>query len=458
MAYGFRLVIYLFLAWLLTACHHLDPNRILLRQLSVVSVPDKLDAGLRMQAFDFVWSTINERYYDPNLNGVNWISVRDQYRPLVVNAPDDDAFWAALDQMAGEMHDGHTRVESPKEAKLHDRSAMVSFGFGLIRHNDELFVDAISPEGDAWWAGVRKGMQLISINGQDAISTLTRLQQNVRNSSTLRARDRVALGKLLQGEPDTQAAMRFQRPDGSEIAAVLTRRVLNSPPRLISRRLPSGYGYIRFNEFKPSLTWPVIEALRGFHDTPGIIIDLRSNPGGALNMVWQIASEFLAEPVVMGRTLTRSGQPVTLFFNTFEILSLEQKADGRGPYAYKGPLAVLVDRNSASGAEMLSSSLQAIGRAQVVGETSCGCLLGFFDYTPIPGGGRLAYSEAGFVLADGQRVEGIGVVPDKPVVVTVEDLQQDRDRILEAAEALLNTQHPPPHVEPIPNPPPDQPS
>jgi carboxyl-terminal processing protease len=88
---------------------------------------------------------------------------------------------------------------------------------------------------------------------------------------------------------------------------------------------------------------------------------------------------------------------------------------------------------------MLASSLQALGRAKVVGEISCGCLLGYFGYAQVPGGGRLAYSEIGFVLSDGQRIEGIGVVPDKPVAITAADLQASRDRTLEEAEALLTT-------------------
>jgi carboxyl-terminal processing protease len=81
--------------------------------------------------------------------------------------------------------------------------------------------------------------------------------------------------------------------------------------------------------------------------------------------------------------------------------------------------------------------MQASGRAVVVGEPSCGCLLGFLGYARIPGGGELAYSEVGFVLANGQRIEGTGVLPNHPVPATVNDLRSGRDRVLETAQDVL---------------------
>jgi carboxyl-terminal processing protease len=420
-------------------CASLDPNNVITRQLPSGSTSGALDAPARSDAFDFVWTTVNERYYDPRMNGVDWNAAKEKFRPLALGAANDDEFWDELDRMTGEMKDGHTRVESPKQAALREKSSSVSLGFGGIELDGVLVVSSVNPEGDAWWAGVRSGMTLVSIDGKDALARLRTLRNEVRNSSTAQARERAAVRKLLLGEPGTRAVLVFRRADGSTLAADLERRTLNSPPRVISRRLPSGYGYVRFSEFRQGLQGDIIERVRGLRDTPGMIIDLRGNPGGSLYMVWNIASEFLAEPTVAGRTLTRDGKPITLFFNTIEIMKLEQKIDGRGADAYQGPVVVLVDRGSASGSEMLAGSLQALGRAKVVGETSCGCLLGYFGYAQVPGGGRLAYSEIGFVLSDGRRIEGIGVVPDKQVAITAADLQLGRDRTLEDAEALLAT-------------------
>jgi C-terminal processing protease CtpA/Prc len=154
-------------------------------------------------------------------------------------------------------------------------------------------------------------------------------------------------------------------------------------------------------------------------------------------MVRTVAARFFEKDrkVAMGRSLTRTGKPVTLAFDWIEVIKLRQELEGTGTYA--GPVAVLVNAGSGSGSELFAGLLQAHGRARVVGETSCGCLLAFLGYATVPGGGRLAYSEVGFEFPNGARIEGAGVVPDVPVPTTAADLLADRDRALEAAVASL---------------------
>ena len=123
------------------------------------------------------------------------------------------------------------------------------------------------------------------------------------------------------------------------------------------------------------------------------------------------------------------------------MIKLKQVAPG-DPDAYKGPVVILVNSGSASGSELFAGSMQAAGRAEVLGQPSCGCLLGFLGYARIPGGAELAYSEMGFVLGNGKRIEGEGVIPDRVVPVTLPDLQMNRDRALEEAQAHLATMKP----------------
>jgi carboxyl-terminal processing protease len=139
--------------------------------------------------------------------------------------------------------------------------------------------------------------------------------------------------------------------------------------------------------------------------------------------------------------ITRDGKPVSLFFGAVPIIKLDRVAEGEND-AYTGPVVILVSAGSASASELFASTLQAVGRAKVVGQQSCGCLLGFLGYARIPGGGELAYSEVAFAASNGNRVEGEGVVPDVTVPLTVSDLQFGRDRALEEAQALLATMKP----------------
>ena len=120
------------------------------------------------------------------------------------------------------------------------------------------------------------------------------------------------------------------------------------------------------------------------------------------------------------------------------MIKLKTEVDGN-PNAYRGPVVVLLNAMSGSASELFGATLQASGRAVVMGEPSCGCLLGFLGYARIPGGGELAYSEVGFLMPNGQRIEGEGVVPDHHVPVTLADLRVSRDRALEEAQNLLRT-------------------
>jgi carboxyl-terminal processing protease len=105
--------------------------------------------------------------------------------------------------------------------------------------------------------------------------------------------------------------------------------------------------------------------------------------------------------------------------------------------AYAGPVAIIIDSQSASASELFAGTMQAAGRAKIVGRTSCGCLLGFLGYAHVPGGADLAYSEVGFVLSNGKHIEGEGVIPDVPVPLTLDNLRMSRDRPLEEAQETL---------------------
>src|SRR5690606_21747257 len=85
------------------------------------------------------------------------------------------------------------------------------------------------------------------------------------------------------------------------------------------------------------------------------------------------------------------------------------RAGRRGGQRFAGPLIVLTSPRSGSGAELLASALQEQGRATIIGERTCGCLLGINRYEPLPGGGEIAISEVGLRSGRfGRRVEGEG--------------------------------------------------
>lgn len=428
---------------MLAGCASFDPNNIIGRQLpSMDPVPASggtLSVSARETAFDFVWDTIDRNYYDPRMNGVDWKKVRDTYRPRALAAANDEAFWDELDRMTGELRDSHTRVESPSRVDQRKRNEAVTLGLSMAWIESKLIVASVNNQGDAWWAGIRPGMEVKSIDGVPARTAYDALLKATRDSSSERARHISAIGRLNRGEVGTSVQIEVLRADGTPIAATLKRNRLPVPPSATTRALPSGFGYIRFSNFVGSLTDNILRGMKELKDAPGLIIDLRGNGGGSLAMTRDLLSGLFRTPTQLSRQLTRRGQPITLGFGLVEVIKLEYTTPAN-PEAYTGPVVVLVNEGSGSASEYFAATLQATRRATIVGQTSCGCLLGFLGYANIPGGGEMAYSEIGFVSPTGQRIEGDGVKPDLAVPLSISDLQLYRDRPLEMAEMVLRAE------------------
>ena len=187
-------------AALAAGCAAFDPNNLISRQASPpgampdspVPPPANLELGEagRMAALDFVWSTVNERYYDPKFHGVDWNAARERWGPRAVAASDDEAFWDLLDRMTGELRDAHTRVESPRRAAQIARFESVTLGFAFRPLEGKLAVTSVSPESDAFWAGVRPGMTLVEVGGEPAHAAYAKALAEARESSTAQAKSR----------------------------------------------------------------------------------------------------------------------------------------------------------------------------------------------------------------------------------------------------------------------------
>src|SRR5215467_11358952 len=75
-----------------------------------------LSAKDRMANFEKIWHSIQDNYYDPGLNGVNWDEVRQRYRPQVEALTSDQDFYKLMERMTSELHDAHTHVLPPAVA------------------------------------------------------------------------------------------------------------------------------------------------------------------------------------------------------------------------------------------------------------------------------------------------------------------------------------------------------
>lgn len=139
-----------------------------------------------------------------------------------------------------------------------------------------------------------------------------------------------------------------------------------------------------------------------------------------------VAGHFVDEVIPLGTMTSRD--------NEIRFVTNPRRVDSRGRpvQVFDGPLAVLVDRMSASTSEIFAAGLQGIGRARIFGDRTPGQALPSV-LVRLPNQDVLQYAIANFTAPDGSRIEGRGVLPDEETPLTRRALLEGRDPPLEAA-------------------------
>lgn len=384
-----------------------------------------------IEIFEQAWKIIDEKYYDKNFHGVNWSAMRKRYRPLIEKSRTEEDFYALLDKMAGELRDSHTRIFSPKQRTDRKNRRAAGIGISLKKIGDSLVVREVAADSEAARLGVKPGMKVSEIGGVTADKAFYKARKTIGASSSERAEDLRALSKMLSGEPGSTLRIKLRDFAGKNFEVSLTRRIVASAPQYIEKTLPSGAIHVEFSEFEESIAEKLEKTLLKNKDAASLILDLRGNAGGDGDTGLRIAGYFLDEKILIARLMTRTGKP------PIPQIPMEMHAGEKGKSLFRGNLVILTDERTASVSELITNALQTSGRATVIGEQTCGCVLGFVDYKELKGGGDLSLSEFGFMTADEKRLEGAGVVPDKIVPPTVEALRGGSDAVLEEAERSL---------------------
>ncbi|HWA85126.1 MAG TPA: S41 family peptidase, partial [Opitutus sp.] len=167
------------------------------------------------------------------------------------------------------------------------------------------------------------------------------------------------------------------------------------------------------------------DELRRHRAAPGVVLDLRLNPGGNTFALSMAIAEFFRHRVDEGRVIRRSGR------------EHEAHSFAWNSAHYGGHVVILTSAATASAAEIFTHVLQHHGRATVIGQKTAGAVI-YARHYDLPGGGRLQVPVMDFVGLDGQRLEGRGVTPDIILPVpTFAERRADHDVELATAEDVL---------------------
>jgi carboxyl-terminal processing protease len=329
----------------------------------------------RRAAISQVWDIIYNDYVDPSrLDSANMSR-------------------AAIEGMLQVLDDPYTSYLDPQEYELGQSSLQGNYtGIGayVTVTDNQITIMAPIAGSPADKAGIKAGDVILAIDGQSTDNmSLAEVIIKVRGPA---------------GTPVTLTVL--HKGDTEPVEINIVRASFDIPS--VNFVMKGEIAYIQitdFNEKTADELTTVVQNL-GNENAKGIILDLRSNPGGLLDTVVDVASSFIADGIVVQ---VRSNQGD---ITTYSVNKDRPRTDL--------PMVVLVDNNSASGSEVLTGALQDHGRATIAGTTTYG--KGSVDALyPLSDGSGLYITIARWLTPNGRLIEGQGIVPDITLTQTGDD-------------------------------------
>lgn len=223
------------------------------------------------------------------------------------------------------------------------------------------------------------------------------------------ATDKVS--EKLKGNPGTELSVTIDR-NGKETEYPLKREKISMPPVPYYGMIDSKTGYIRFTNFTQNCIEDVKTAVNALKDNKAqqIILDLRGNPGGLLTEAVEIVNLFVAEGNEVVSTKGKDKQ----FYEDFKTT--------KQPLDEKIPLAIIINRGSASASEIVAGAIQDLDRGVIVGQRSYG--KGLVQITrPLSYNTQLKVTTAKYYIPSGRCIQArnfshpnedgsVGIIPD----------------------------------------------
>jgi carboxyl-terminal processing protease len=242
--------------------------------------------------------------------------------------------------------DPHSNFYDPKAyAKMREDQRGHYYGVGMVIQQQNNKVYVITPyEGTpSFRAGIRPGDIIAAIDGKSTDGMTSDL-----------------VAKNLKGPKGTHVQVSVVREGQTKpLSFDLVRDEIPHPSVDLKYEIRPGVGYVHLTQFQETTAQEVNQAVDSFPDMKGLVLDLRGNPGGLLSQAVEVCDHLLSkgQTIVSQRGRAYPDQNYTA-------------THGNGGKVF--PIVVLVNRNTASAAEIVSGALQDHDRALIVGETTFG--------------------------------------------------------------------------------------
>lgn len=332
-----------------------------------------------------------------------WNKLHDSF---VGTLDDSKLTEGAIEGMVGAAGDPYTVYLDPEAAKELGDGLQGSFsgiGAEIGVKDNHLVIQSPLPGSPAEKAGLKAQDQIEKIDGEDV--------------ATMTFTDAV---KKIRGANGTKVTLTIMRDGAKQSQDIVVTRAQIQVKSVTSSIRSDKLGYIQITGFHDDTSQLVSEAATQFASAgvKGVILDLRGNPGGLLDSGIDVASVFLPSGVVV-KQKDKSGK----------VTSYQARGSAKLPTV---PLVVLVDKGSASAAEIVAGALQDHKRAKLIGETTFG-KGSVQELEDLTNGGQLKVTIAEWLTPNDRQISGTGIKPDITVVDNRDDAHPGQDAQLDRA-------------------------
>jgi carboxyl-terminal processing protease len=321
--------------------------------------------------FDYYWKTVKDNYAYFEKQKTNWQKVKTIYQPLVDSCKTKGDFVHLLELVNNELYNGHSFLNTNTPSS--NRTIPTGSDLKLIYSNGSFIIDEVRQGFNADLYGLKKGMPILSFNGQPIEKEIQMFLPKSVASYDNKMYE-YAANMLLAGTHNTKrkiTALADGNPKDFFPDNIPNKTESNYVTLLEWKKLEKNVGYIRINNSlgETNLIKEFDRVLDSLSGTDGLILDLRETPsGGNTTVARAIMGRFITKETPYQKHIYTSEEKETgIKRSTLELVSPR-------PKAYKKPLVVLVGYWTGSMGEGITIGFDAMKRAQVVGTPMAGLL------------------------------------------------------------------------------------
>ena len=414
-----------------------------------------LSAKARHGILENVLRALQKRFYSPEKLNADWQAAVERHRPLIEGAATADAFEQAMSDLLAKLHTSHLGFFHRSAHRASSRAALsATYLADDTPHGKRWIFQDIHSGGAASIAGIEPGDILFSVDGRD----ITPPEHPVFSMGK-----QASLEIAGNDEQRRTVSVDVARPRGKKLHFI-------QPTLVEARRLRDELGYLKVAMFPGMVGVEVANAISSAAETLGavenLIIDLRGNTGGGIGAL-RVMSLLTPDRVPVGFALdrrrgaayhdseklrypcfthipssTKALWPLALKFAPAMLTKkpIVLQTEGLGKQPFHGRIVLLVNRHTASAAEMIVAFARENKLATIIGEKTAGRLLSATS-VKVGKGFRLALPTGAYYTWRGTILEGTPIEPDELVEFNWRERRGAGDRQLECtAEFALGGQ------------------